>query len=128
MQITDLNHLPTVISDMQFGFFFEEGGCFGMACALDTWAQKHGFPVELYLQHDFVHAFARIGDITCDHTGTHNDLRGTKISRPLLVATAIQRYGHTIESIEIAYANALAVLEELDLRYSQPALDNTHDL
>lgn len=63
--------LSTAIEYHQLGFFFEEGGCFGMAYSLHQFFEKHGYTTSIHCTDSaFVHAWVVLPDGSCfDHQG-----------------------------------------------------------
>lgn len=62
--------IGAAVEAAQVGFYFEEGGCWGMAEALFTRFQSEGLsPRLVYRPHGFVHAWVMLGDLNLDWRG-----------------------------------------------------------
>jgi hypothetical protein len=65
-----LQHLPKACEQMCAGFHFEEGGCWGMALALETALKQQGQPCTIWVRPmDFVHAMMDIDGQLIDYSG-----------------------------------------------------------
>lgn len=65
-----LQHLPKACEQMYAGFHFEEGGCWGMALALEKTLKQQGQPCTIWVRPmDFVHAMVDIEGQLIDYSG-----------------------------------------------------------
>lgn len=96
---------------MQLGFYFEEGGCFGMALALKDHFEQQGVSCGLAVQYGFLHAYCVIQNHCFDYTGRTTYRPTNILTVEQLIDVAIQA-GHSMEDIEADKALALEVIRE----------------
>jgi hypothetical protein len=94
-----LEYLSDAISEAELGFYFEEGGCFGMALAIHEHLSRMGLPAHVALSStDFVHAYAELNGNLYDHHGrvcSGNYPNDLEILTPnQLIHRAETEYGH----------------------------------
>ncbi len=112
-----LNYMIEACSRAEVGFFFEEGGCVGMAIALHETLCVQGFKPTYVLFKKTDHVAVRIGEQVFDHQGPHADSCNTvDITGPEILAL-----GHAWHSDVFAdKALALDIIEVAqDLAHSQ---------
>ena len=93
------DHMIDAVSNAEMGFYFEEGGCWGMALALFDYFVQEGENPRLVVQEKFVHAMVEVDGAFYDHQG--------QIARPSLPII----YCDQNEFIDIAEQNGLSVDE-----------------
>ena len=71
--------LTQAVDAAQVGFYFEEGGCWGMAEALFKQLLANGLtPQLMYRPTGFVHAWVRLGDVDLDWRGIFHAAPGAQ--------------------------------------------------
>ncbi len=78
-------HMIDAVTSHQFGFYFEEGGCWGMAIAL-----QREIGGDLMVQTGLcVHCYVQLGDLGYDHQGVLlTPLSGRQVTEAELLAEA----------------------------------------
>lgn len=86
---------------VEAGFYFEEGGCFGMALALHAEMSAAGGDPRLTIcEHDFVHAMVEIDGGYFDHRGKYPPREAMRPVDTAEFMNLAQLYGHGPEKIE----------------------------
>lgn len=62
--------LQAACENAEAGFFFEEGGCYGMALSLHKALTNAGIPAQLSVSDDVEHASVLADDLAFDYTGS----------------------------------------------------------
>lgn len=96
-----------------FGFFFEEGGCWGMALALYAEFATQGYPANLCVRDiDFVHSFVEAEDVAIDYTGVSAvaDLPEFAVHTEESFTAVAKRYGVADDTLADHMASAQSVI------------------
>lgn len=124
-------HLAQACDNLEAGFYFEEGGCFGMALELHSALCAAGIDAHLAVYETLSHALVVVGDDRYDYQGLMlNTAAPVKKVDPEQFLVAAHAAGHTPEDLFAAqeYArNALKVAFDLssDLRADDQEQANT---
>lgn len=105
--------LSYAVNDAQVGFYFEEGGCWGMAVALYEMLTARGVSAELrYRPEGFVHAWVHVSPWDLDHNGASEAER--EFVRLPSVEDLVQiasEFGVCAEQVEADRAQAEAIIQ-----------------
>lgn len=111
------DHMIDAVSNAEMGFYFEEGGCWGMALALFDHFVQEGKQPRLVVQEQYVHAMVEVDGDFYDHQG--------QISPPSLPIV----YCDQNKFIEIAEQNGLSFDEvQADREIAAEIISNAVDL
>jgi hypothetical protein len=102
-------NLRQAAENCEFGFFFEEGGCWGMALALHDTFAKEGKHVEYALQTDFSHALVRVDGQLYDWSGPTKVANVKIVNRRELLRAALES-GWAKDEISASYQDAMEVI------------------
>lgn len=105
-------HLALASEHHEMGFYFEEGGCWGMALALkDT----IGAGAELVLRDDFVHAYVMKDGVLYDYQGEASPIPNPRIVNRLefLLAAAVAGYKDEVLNDRCSALEVIATAIEL---------------
>lgn len=95
----DFLTLQQTCEHMELGFYFEEGGCFGMALALRDHFSSLGNSCALAIQEIGLHAYCVVGGTCFDYTGPNSRCEATIVSDEEFMVRALEA-GHSPEGIE----------------------------
>ncbi|OUM04487.1 ADP-ribosyltransferase-containing protein [Variovorax sp. JS1663] len=102
-----VEHLQAANDQAEAGWYFEEGGCWGMTLALRT---ALGPGSEIVVRDDFVHAYVRAGGRTFDWQGEADFAGGRLVTRDQLTKEALAN-GCSQEQLDADTAWADQVIE-----------------
>ena len=92
-------HLPQATARVEAGFYFEEGGCIGMALALQDTLRRYGVTAPLALFPGFKHAGVLVGKRFLDASGLGlQDVAAAPVTRHRLLEVA-EEWGNTAEGV-----------------------------
>lgn len=135
-----VDHLQQACDGHEMGFYFEEGGCWGMALALHevlndpaTWAGTGVVERPLVQMRarteGFVHAFVSVGDLMVDYRGAWrapNPSNSLPCDDAQLRALA-RRFGIPPDDLEADLASARAVIETALLWTATEPVQEPHE-
>jgi hypothetical protein len=68
-EFQELDNIQTISDNMGMGFYWEEGGCWGMALAILQYFTDKGIPAKLCIQDGYTHCFIEAAGKLYDYTG-----------------------------------------------------------
>lgn len=109
-----LHELSRFCTYAEAGFYFEEGGCWGMALAIQAQLTAQGYRAEVVVQSPFIHTLVRVGDLLVDHQGVTHPVEGIQYephTPDSLRALACDQYGANLDQVEADQAWADDILK-----------------
>lgn len=107
LDLTFAPYLREACDQGEMGFYFEEGGCWGMALALND-----AIGGELILRDDFVHVYVRVNGTLFDWQGEAAPVaNGQVITREQLLLKAAA-YGFDSGRVDLDHTSANLMIEE----------------
>lgn len=116
--------LPLVNDQMEVGFFFEEGGCWGFALALHGLLLARGYPARLAYQTGWMHAYVEVGGAFMDYRGfahPQDSLALIYVDPSELRRVAIEEAHHLADEVAEHQSFALSVVNEAVSRFGAPS-------
>jgi hypothetical protein len=87
-------NLQTACERVEAGFYFEEGGCFGMALALHGTFLQQGLAPRYAVNDSFVHAFVELDGRYFDYTGETAQPNPCRFLDAAAFTAFAQHHGH----------------------------------
>ena len=113
-------HLQSACDLVEAGFYFEEGGCFGMALELHDVLSRAGLSPRLFVNDSFVHATVEVDEQQMDYRGFCSSAAGARSVTCKELMDFAFSHGHDTASIasDRAFA-AQAISQALNLAQQQ---------
>ena len=112
--------MVAAVEEAQVGFYFEEGGCWGMAAALfETLTRAGHNPIIKYTPTDFIHAWVEVDAVAYDYRGATTP-QPNSVAIPLEeLGPVAKRYGYDEEEFISMTADAQPIVDAAWADYRQ---------
>lgn len=112
-------NLQSACERVEAGFYFEEGGCFGMALALYEIFANASLAPMFVVNESFVHAMVLVQGHYVDYRGANPRPDACRFLTPSEFVDFAVEHGHTFEDLSNAKAYAVSAIE---LALNEPAM------